>query len=403
MNHVRDPHPKSGVEPEGKVIPMAAYRLSKGGAPTCLGDPDFRRAYQDAGAEIGRINILVLGKTGVGKSTLVNAIFGCPVAETGLGRPVTQGSKMHVHADGHLGLIDTQGLELGRDSAELINELTTFIAQQRQNPMSEQLHLAWVCVDGQNTRFEAAEEEIVRELVRLGIPVILVMTQVPLVNGEVHSRSKGLMEAIHACSMPIVDASAIPTSALGDRDLKYGPHGLTELVNRSVRVAPDGVRTALVAAQKIDMESKRAEVSKVIAVATGVAAAAGLSPVPGSDAPVLIAVQLAMMMKIAHVFGISISTATKAALLATSATTVTGRSLVSGLLKLVPGVNLVAMAACAITAGSLTMALGWSWNRVVQAIANGDLDPMSIESEPFLTEVFRAAGNGGRWTSTFGT
>ena len=60
MNHVRVPHPKSGVEPEGKVIPMAAYRLSKGGAPTCLGDPDFRRAYQDAGAEIGRINILVL-------------------------------------------------------------------------------------------------------------------------------------------------------------------------------------------------------------------------------------------------------------------------------------------------------------------------------------------------------
>ena len=95
-----------------------------------------------------------------------------------------------------------------------------------------------------------------------------------------------------------------------------------------------------------------------------------------------------MMMKIAHVFGISISTATKAALLATSATTVAGRSLVGGLLKLVPGVNLFAMIASGITAGSLTTALGWSWNRVVQAIANGTLDQCRSKARRFSEEVF---------------
>ena len=66
MNHVGI-HTQNPELSLGNVIPMAAYRLSKGGAPACLGDSDFRRAYQDAGAEIGRINILVLGKTGVGK------------------------------------------------------------------------------------------------------------------------------------------------------------------------------------------------------------------------------------------------------------------------------------------------------------------------------------------------
>ncbi|WYX20332.1 GTPase [Achromobacter xylosoxidans] len=38
----------------------------------------------------GRVNILVAGKTGVGKSTLINAVFRGELAKTGAGKPVTQ-------------------------------------------------------------------------------------------------------------------------------------------------------------------------------------------------------------------------------------------------------------------------------------------------------------------------
>ena len=37
-----------------------------------------------------KLNIIIIGKSGVGKSTLINSLFRGNFAETGLGKPVTQ-------------------------------------------------------------------------------------------------------------------------------------------------------------------------------------------------------------------------------------------------------------------------------------------------------------------------
>ncbi|MDG2040693.1 MAG: 50S ribosome-binding GTPase [Ilumatobacter sp.] len=47
------------------------------------------KALEEAMRDRGRLNILIAGRTGVGKSTLVNAVFQGRLAETGQGRPVT--------------------------------------------------------------------------------------------------------------------------------------------------------------------------------------------------------------------------------------------------------------------------------------------------------------------------
>ena len=61
----------------------------------------FRTEYEKQNAALGRFNLAIFGKTGVGKSTLINAIFGEEVARTGIGEPVTRGSHLYLDKIGH--------------------------------------------------------------------------------------------------------------------------------------------------------------------------------------------------------------------------------------------------------------------------------------------------------------
>src|SRR5215207_9270705 len=100
---------------------LEAHRIGERG-PEWFRD-SFRTEFDKQSAAIGRFNLAIFGKTGVGKSTLINAIFGEEVARTGIGEPVTHGSHLYLDKVGHLGIIDTAGLEIGKDTKEILAEL----------------------------------------------------------------------------------------------------------------------------------------------------------------------------------------------------------------------------------------------------------------------------------------
>ena len=333
----------------------------------------FRQAYEKAAGEIGQFNLAIFGKTGVGKSTLVNAIFGANLAETGIGEPVTQDEHLYRTEAGSLGILDTRGLEIGTDTEKIIDSLREYVSSMRRRPITEQVHLAWYCVRAGDSRFEQPEAEFVRALAGLGIPVLLVVTQAERRNGELHPDTSELIDHIESLDLPIGDSRAYPVMALADDWRGLAEHGLQELLDATFRAAPDAVSSAINAAQVIDEERKRKEIREVIGVATAAAGAAGASPIPFSDAVILVPIQMAMLARIAHIRGVAMDEALTASLAITVASTAAGKSLVTSLIKFIPGGGtIVGGTISATVASTLTGAMGHAWDLVCHKLFAGD-------------------------------
>jgi len=338
----------------------------------------FRDEYAKQSAALGRFTLAIFGKTGVGKSTLINAIFGEEVASTGIGEPVTRGSHLYLDKIGYLGIIDTQGLEVGRDSRQILTDLNKAMTVMRRMPLHEQIHVAWYCVRGMDRRFEDTEADFILRLDELGLPVVVVLTQVPLRDGQYHPDAIELAEQIAARRLPITGGMPFLTYARRDEFTGQPPHGLRELLDATFRIAPEGVDGALTAAQQIDFSRKAKEAQRHIAIAATTAAAAAVSPIPFSDAAMLVPIQLGMMARISQIYGIKFNRAALLAVASTTAATSAGRAAFSNLLKMVPGAGTVAGGMIgAGVASTFTLAMGQAWLVVCQRAAQGGFEALS--------------------------
>jgi len=355
-------------------------------------EDDFRAKWHEQAAEMGRFNLAIFGKTGVGKSTLINAVFGEDVASTGIGEPVTMDNHLYIHKSGFMGLLDTRGLEIGKDTDELIKELSKHVKELRNGPEAEHIHVAWYCVRSTDRRFEDTEAEFVRRLNKLGLPVLLVLTQVASQNGSLHPDALELAQHISDLGLPI--ASGRPILVMADSDDFTGQvsHGLEALLDATFRVVPQGVASALAAAQKVDMERKRAQARVTIKTAAASALAVGAVPIPLADAALLVPIQLGMMARVAAIYGVKVETASIASTALTTVLVAGGKSAVIGLLKLIPGAGtVVGGAISAGVASTLTLASGYAWAAVCQELTLGRLkDIDGVIDEALIRELFQS-------------
>ena len=357
----------------------------------------FTKELTNAFAALGCFNLALFGATGAGKSTLVNAVFGKDVADTGVGQPVTKGIQYHRRDDGFLGIFDSEGFETGSAGDQILDGLKSVVQARRSGPIDQQIHAVWYVVRWSDRRFENAQAEFVRSLADMGLPVIIVMTQVPTKDGEAHPHARELADYITGLGLPIrADGAPVLTNALADEFTHSPAFGLDRLLDATYDVVPEAAQAALTAAQRLDMERKKKAVKAIINQAVTVASGIGAVPIPFTDAALLVPNQVTMIARISAAYGLppqrSRAMAIAGSLILTGGATMAGRYAVTNLLKFIPGGAIAGSAISATVAGSLTRAVGMAWARVCEyAITLPPSQQEAFWSSSAVVERFRAA------------
>lgn len=394
---VRAAPPAYGVGVTNEPVAVPSGGAGQGSVPD-LTQPQvegmFEKRLQEAFAALGCFNLAVFGKTGVGKSTLVNAIFGRDVAATGVGQPVTKGLVYYRHQDGFLGLYDSEGFETGTSGDAIVDGLRRLVAEHRTRAVDQQIHAVWYLVRWSDRRFEGAQEQFVRELDALGLPVIMVMTQVPSRDGQVHPEAREFATYIESLGLPLRPSGRVVlTNALADQFSGSPVLGLQTLLDDTYEVVPEVVARALTAAQVVDIGRKKKEVAAIINQAVVIAAGVGATPIPFADAALLVPNQVTMIARITAAYGLppnrSKALAAAGSVVLTGGATMAGRYAVTSLLKFVPGGAIAGSAISATVAGGLTKAVGMAWSRVCeQALAMSPETRDAFLESPQVTEMF---------------
>lgn len=315
-----------------------------------------------------RGNVLVIGNSGVGKSTLINSVLGEEKAKTGWGTVGTTKELAIFESDKiPFRIIDTVGFE-----PSLIKEMQAIGAVKKWSKNSakeghndNQINVIWFCVDGVAAKlFPKSIEDLSRATSMWeSVPVIVVITKsysvpdrernIEMVNNAFAKQkrySKNLCKVI-----PVVASTFI----LNDSAFA-APEGITELIDTTNELMPEGIKAGKADIAAFNLTRKRAMAHGIAGVSTTAAVVVGAVPIPFADALILAPVEIALVNSIGQIYGIKNNADSKQFFNSIIEVGTVGAAAKTALsaLKAIPGINLGASVMNAIIAGSFVAALG---------------------------------------------
>ena len=342
---------------------------------------DAINAIADKIKNLNTLNIIVAGKTGVGKSTLINSVFQGDLAETGIGKPVTDHMRKITKKGVPLAIYDTRGFELGKEvQAEVKHEVVDTIQKGlATNDINKTIHCIWYCINTASNRVEPEEIQWLRELSRENqitqVPIIIVLTQ-SFSKKNANALRKMLLDE----NLDVVQI--IPVLAQDyeiDEDYVAKSYGLDVLIKVMGEALPEELMDTLQHVQIASLDEKKRCAQAAVATAAAASVGEGAAPIPFSDCALLIPTQLTMIVSITIIFGFdvnkSILTTLISSTIGTGGATVLGKTVVSNILKFIPGAGTaIGAAISASTAGLITTALGEAYIKVLELVFKGEMN-----------------------------
>lgn len=345
------------------------------------------------------LNVLIAGKTGAGKSTLINAVFGSEVAPTGSGNPVTQNMEQYPITN-DFSIFDTKGLEMAAFD-ETISGIEEWLKKQKTKPVDEQIHIAWLCIPEGNRRIEEGEKELHAIFKEFNLPVITIITKAiqdadekgvkfsDIVKAELSINDDKYFQRVRA--LEVEDDEGEIKKILGLIKDNKGNDGLIE---KTYALLPEGQNAAFARYQKYNNELRqnaakkhaRELINRYSLAAGGVAA----TPIPFSDFALLLPTQIAMITHVSNAYGLDMSADT-AKKLAIAFAGVAGAGFgiklaVGSLLKIIPGLGSLAGGAMNATIAATTTKL---MGHAYLSYLDDNFDELENAISSISTDIFK--------------
>lgn len=136
-------------------------------------------------------NFVILGKSGTGKSSLINHFFNQEIAKVGQGKPVTgkEFEKFKLkEANLEINIYDSWGIEGGKTN-EWTSYLKEFIDSRKRENISDWIHTAVYCIAAESKRLEDFERDIINQLVKEELNPIIVIAKSDLDSEQIFLKS----------------------------------------------------------------------------------------------------------------------------------------------------------------------------------------------------------------------
>jgi len=194
---------------------------------------------------IEHLNIVLVGPSGVGKSTLINAILDVDI-KTGFGCPQTRDSEFfNSEKIPFIRLADSRGVEKNNTSGidSIFENIKNFIQSQlNTNDYDKFIHIIWYCWTG--TRFEQSEIELFKKISEQyslnNIPVIIVYTNA-IFPKEIENAKKYIKEDLKL-ENEFIDVLALEKE-LDGKIIKA--RNLDKLIQKSVELAKSAIKSSI--------------------------------------------------------------------------------------------------------------------------------------------------------------